>query len=190
MLCVQHKSLNWVQVRTDLHLSCFMRVSMLPSSNSVEVSLWEFSPGKAGFLVKCQIFLETVALTYNLQEQKPWIEVLIEDSVFKSLDLGHYISWSFFFSPENVIQEQHQWPDSTVQSHQCAAIDGITCAEMFLLRLMHSHQCNRTWSHILRITPKLHNNVIQLPWKHFCLSKTQQSPSCAFRHVWTNSRTT
>lgn len=44
---------------------------MFPSSKSVEVPIGAFSPGKAGFLVKCHIFLETVALTYNLQEQKP-----------------------------------------------------------------------------------------------------------------------
>lgn len=176
-MCSTHIS-QLSAVRADLHLSCFRRVSMFPSSKSVEVPIGAFSPGKAGFLVKCHIFLETVALTYNLQEQKPWIEVLIEGSVFKSLDLGHYISWSFFFPPENVIQEQHQWPDSAVQSHQWAAIDGRTCAEMFLLKMMHSHQCDRVW----RITPKLHRNIIQPPWEHFCLSSwKQQSPYCAFK---------
>lgn len=114
-----------------------------------------------------------MALTYNLQEQKPW-----------SLDWGFFLQiirfrslhqLKLFFPCENVIQEQHQWPDSTVQSHQWAAIDGSTCAEMFLLRIMYSHQSDRAWSHILRITPKLHNNVIQLPWKHFCLSSQRHS---------------
>lgn len=63
----------------------------------------------------------------------------------------------------------------SVQSHQWAAIDGSTCAEMFLLRIMCSHQRDGAWSHILRITPKLHNNVIQLPWKQFSSSSRNHS---------------
>lgn len=36
-----------------------------------------------GSVVKPQIFLETVDLTYNLQEKKSGIQILIESSLFK-----------------------------------------------------------------------------------------------------------
>lgn len=138
MLCVQHKSLNWVQY----WLTCTCLASQGQACFLLQIQ-WRCLSGS--FPQDKLDFWSGIKYSWRLS---PWptiyrsknLEVLIEGSVFKSLDLGHYISWSFF-SPENVIQERHQWPDSTVQSHQWAAIDGSTCEEMFLLRIMHSHQC-------------------------------------------------
>lgn len=167
MLCVQHKSLNWVQY----WLTCTCLASQGQARFLLQIQ-WRCLSGS--FPQDKLDFWSGIKYSWRLS---PWptiyrsknLEVLIEGSVFKSLDLGHYISWSFFFP-----WKRH--PRAASMTWQYSAVPSVSCywwkhlCRNVLIENNAQPPVYRAWSHILRITPKLHRNIIQLPWKHFCLS--------------------